>query len=66
MKKIKTRKPRTTGSSLRFEQSHQFGMEYGFHGENDIAYPKLLKRLKEGLCLGCGKKECQCKSKGNL
>lgn len=34
--------------------------------ENDIAYPKLLKRLNEGLCLGCGKKECTCKSKKGI
>lgn len=63
---MKKRKQRTTGSSLRFELGHQFGREYGFHGENDIAYPKLLKRLEEGLCLGCGKKICKCKSKKEI
>lgn len=61
---MKPRKPRTTGSSLRFELGHQFGREdIGiFTPAND----KLTKRLLEGLCLGCGKKICKCKSKGNI
>ena len=63
---MKIRKPRTTGSSLSFEIGHQFGREYGFHGENDVAYSKLLKRLNEWLCLGCGKKFCKCKSKKEI
>jgi hypothetical protein len=29
-----------------------------------IANRKIQKRLKEGLCMGCGKKECTCKHKG--
>ena len=31
---------------------------------NSPAQRKIRKRLKEGLCMGCGKKECQCKHKG--
>lgn len=25
---------------------------------------KINKRLQQGLCIGCGKKECKCKNKG--
>lgn len=63
---MKNRKPRTTGSSLQFERGHMFGRESGFHGENNIAYDKLIKRLDNNLCLGCGKKVCKCKSKGDI
>lgn len=59
---MKNRKPRTTGSSLQFELSHQFGRED--IGIDTPANTKLTKRLLEGLCLGCGKKVCKCKSKG--
>lgn len=58
----KKRKPRTKGYDIDFDGAH-------FNGEpttifrNTPAFKKMLHRYYENLCLGCGKKECQCKSK---
>ena len=30
---------------------------------NSPAHKKIQKRLRLGLCMGCGKKECECKRK---
>lgn len=54
------RKPRTTGKDLDFDGAHQFGQPIY---SDSPAVKKLSKRLKEKLCLGCGKKPCKCKNK---
>ena len=58
---MKKRKPRTTSVELDFDGAHQFGKPI-INGETP-AIKKLDKRLRAGLCLGCGKKPCECKSK---
>lgn len=59
----KKRKPRTNlRNNLNFDGSHMFGQPYN---GNTPAAKKLYKRLKEGLCLGCGEQLCRCKSKWN-
>ncbi len=65
MKRVKKRKPRTTGDSLRFDGAHQFGKETIFMSDSP-AWNKLFRRMRAGLCLGCGKKPCECKSKKDL
>jgi hypothetical protein len=57
--KKKKRKLRTTGSDLDFDGSHMFGWPYD---HSTPAAKKLLKRFDAKLCLGCGEKECRCKS----
>lgn len=56
----KKRKPRTKSEGLDFDGAHQFGQPLPW--PETPAVKKLRKRLKEGLCLGCGKVECECKS----
>jgi hypothetical protein len=60
MEEMKQRKPRTKSVELDFDGAHQFGKP--IRGESP-AIKKLDKRLRAGLCLGCGKKPCRCKSK---
>jgi len=59
---MKKRKPRTKSVELNFDGAHQFGSKPIINGETP-AIKKLDKRLRDGLCLGCGKKPCECKSK---
>lgn len=59
--KMKTRKLRIKSVPLGFDGAHQFGKPLPF--PETPATKKLYKRLKSGLCLGCGKDKCQCKSK---
>ena len=56
----KKRKPRTTGSNLNFDGPHMFGKPYI---RDTPASNKLWKRLRLGVCLGCGQIDCTCKSK---
>ena len=35
-----------------------------YHSDSP-AHLKIQKRLRDGLCMGCGKKECKCKRKEN-
>jgi len=62
MKIQKSRKPRTTGSNLDYDGSHIFGQP--FFGDTP-ATKKLWERLTLKLCLGCGQKDCRCKSKAS-
>ena len=57
---MKTRKPRMTSEPLDFDGAHQFGKPIGM--VETPAVKKLSKRLKDGLCLGCGQLKCKCKS----
>lgn len=41
-----------------------FGCDH-MMSQNSPAHRKIQKRLSEGLCMGCGKKECQCKRTGS-
>ena len=58
---MKPRKPRTTSVELNFDGAHQFGNPIGCI--ETPAVKKLYKRLKDGMCLGCGNLKCKCKSK---
>lgn len=61
MKEPKPRKPRTSGQYMDLDgTSHINGRPYRF---DTIAECKIHKRLRDGLCPGCGKKPCECKSK---
>lgn len=60
MRVPKARKPRTTGVNLNFDGSHMFGQPWIKYTP---AVNKLLDRNQAGLCLGCGKAPCKCKSK---
>lgn len=62
MRKVKKkRKPRTDwNNNLDFDGSHMFGWPYD---HTTPAAKKLWHRWKNKLCLGCGEKECRCKSK---
>lgn len=53
----KTRKPRTKSYDLRFDGIHFMGQPFA----ETYATSKLLHRYKNKLCLGCGKKHCECK-----
>lgn len=57
----KKRKPRTTGYDIDFDGAHINGQSIYFN--ESIAIDKMQHRYKNKLCLGCGKKECVCKSK---
>ena len=52
---IRKRKPRTTS-----RQSHDV-QEWN----HPLAVGKAMRRQAAGLCIGCGKKPCTCKSKGD-
>ena len=56
----KKRKPRTTGYNIYFDGAHINGRPI-LHESRAI--DKIEYRYKNNLCLGCGKKECTCKSK---
>ena len=56
-----TRKPRTKSVDMTFDGAHIFGQPTT--NVDTICVEKISKRLREGKCLGCGKKECQCKRK---
>jgi hypothetical protein len=57
---MKKRKPRITSKELDYDGAHAFG--HPIWGDTP-AIKKFDKRLKLGLCLGCGEKKCRCKSK---
>jgi len=57
----KKRKPRTKGYDIHFDGAHINGQP--IHRNESPAIDKLQHRYRNNLCLGCGKKECQCKSK---
>ena len=59
---MKKRKPRTKSIPLDFDGAHQFGQPIHMN-YNSPAVNKLSERLNQNLCLGCGKKKCECKSK---
>lgn len=59
---IKKRKPRTKSYDLGFDGAHINGNPIT---HDSPAIEKLDFRFKNKLCIGCGKKECQCKSKNN-
>lgn len=58
------RKPRTKSKDLNFDGAHQYGREIPHVMTHTYAVDKLTFRLKNKLCLGCGKKECKCTRKG--
>jgi len=60
----KKRKPRTTGQDLC--TCLAVGCDPMSINYKGFAHRKLEKRLKQGLCLGCGKSICTCKSNGGL
>lgn len=61
MKIKKKRKPRTNpDNNLDFDGSHMFGWPFD---TTTPAAKKLSARWWAKLCLGCGEKECRCKSK---
>jgi hypothetical protein len=55
----KARKPRTKSKDLGYDGCHMFGQPYN---SDTPAAKKLYDRLTHGLCLGCGQKDCRCKS----
>jgi hypothetical protein len=57
----KKRKPRTTGYDIYCDGAHINGQP--IHCNESRAVDKIQYRYKNNLCLGCGKKECICKSK---
>jgi hypothetical protein len=60
---MKKRKPRTKSVELNFDGAHMFGKPIWGDWDDTPAVKKLSKRLKDGVCLGCGNKSCKCKSK---
>lgn len=63
MKPKSPRSPRTTGSHLDFDGVHMFG--WPPLNRDTPAFKKLSMRLRNKLCLGCGEKQCRCKSAGD-
>ena len=61
---IKHRKQRKKSKDLNFDGAHQYDREIPHIMTHTYAVDKLDFRLKNKLCLGCGKKECACKRKG--
>lgn len=60
----KQRKPRTKGYDMHFDGAHINGNP--IHFNHSPAIDKIKDRYRNKVCLGCGKKECKCKSKSNI
>lgn len=59
---MKKRKPRTTGFDIDFDGAHLNDKETMFI--DTISTKKMMDRyFRKKVCIGCGKKKCQCKSK---
>lgn len=58
----KKRKPRTKGYDIKFDGAH-FNGAPTTNFRNTPALNKMTDRYYKKLCIGCGKKPCQCKSK---
>lgn len=63
MKQVKTRKKRTTGFDL---CSGCYSFECNPMTMSKKFQSKVSKRLKDGLCVACGKEKCACKSKEGI